>query len=197
MSHPKTGETWDAAFRAGKYDFLHRESEKERLKVIAELVAAFAATQGICEVVDIGCGEGLLLPLLDAAQVCRYVAVDISSVALERIPQSDIEVVRLCTSLGDWDGKPEPTAPRMIIASEILYYDPDGVAELVRVARSGSMAQRVIVSCVAAHPGKPNWAEASTRLWQELASSPLTEVSRHAVRDEQSGISWDIGAYSL
>ncbi|MEZ5792037.1 MAG: class I SAM-dependent methyltransferase [Nitratireductor sp.] len=197
MGHPKTGEAWDAGFLAGKYDFLHRESEQQRLKLIAGLVAGFAAQEGICEVVDVGCGEGLLLPLLDSDKVSRYVGVDISAVALERIPISDIEVLRLCTSLGDWDGKPEPAVPRVIVASEILYYDPDGVAELVRLAASGTMAQRTIVSCVAAHPGKPNWAEASRLLWQELALSPLKEVTRHAVRDAQTGISWDIAGFDI
>ncbi|MEZ5801348.1 MAG: hypothetical protein R3D29_13920 [Nitratireductor sp.] len=181
-----------------KYDFLHRESEKHRLKLIASLVADHAVAVGGCEVVDIGCGEGLLLPLLDASQVRRYVAVDISSVALERIPQSDIEVVRLCQSLGDWDGrKPEPVVSRVIVASEILYYDPDGVAELVRLAASGTVPQRIIVSPLAAHPGKPNWAEASTRLWQELASSPFNEIGRHRVRDAEASLSWDVAAYRL
>ncbi|MCB1450892.1 MAG: class I SAM-dependent methyltransferase [Nitratireductor sp.] len=197
MSHPKTGELWDAGFRAGKYDFLHKESEKERLKVIAGLVAGFAATHGICEVVDIGCGEGLLLPLLDQRLVSRYLGVDISTVALERLPASAIEVLRICKSLGEWDGKPEPMVPRVIVASEILYYDPDGVGELVRLATSSAVPQRILVSCVAAHPGKPNWAEASTRLWQELGEAPLNEIGRHSVQDGETGLSWDIGAYSL
>ncbi|MEZ5790213.1 MAG: hypothetical protein R3D34_05340 [Nitratireductor sp.] len=100
MSHPKTGELWDAGFRAGKYDSTRKV--KERLKVIAGLVAGFAATHGIARWWISAAGEGASAAAPGSRLVSRYLGVDISTVALERLPASAIEVLRICKS--EWDG---------------------------------------------------------------------------------------------
>jgi SAM-dependent methyltransferase len=185
---------WDERYRAGKYDYLHGSREMARLRALAQFVNE-SCIDGTCEIVDIGCGEGLLLGFLDPAKVARYVAVDLSAEALERIAPSRVPVVKLRSSLGEWEGGPRQVAPRVIVASEVLYYDPHGVRHLKRaIARAGNV-RAVIVSCVGGHPEHPNWREPSERLWAQLAAAGFGEPQWRRVEDNGTGIVWDFARY--
>lgn len=189
----QSGEAWDARYRAGKYDYLRAAGERVRLGEIARLIGAEIAARGPVEVADIGCGEGLLLEALKGTGVSLYVAVDPSAVALSRIPRSDIPVEKKRMALGEWDGSPAALAPRIFVASEVLYYAPDGVSALQALVRSCAKPAGVIVSIVAGEAGKPNWETASRRLWRELGAAGWGEASR--LRVAQSGHAWDIALF--
>ncbi|MFZ1813913.1 MAG: hypothetical protein WBO55_15350 [Rhizobiaceae bacterium] len=193
----KSAEAWDAEFRSGKYRFLHKPMELARLHMIAAMIGEASARMESVEVADVGCGEGLLLPLLDPATVSLYIALDVSAEALKGIPASTIPTVKACVRLQDWDAKPVPLAPRITVASEVLYYDPGSVAHLVRTLEGQLPGSLVIVSCVGAHPDKPNWEASSIRLWRELAQTGLEERERRTVADAPTGISWDVAVYAV
>ena len=195
MRQPKSGASWDAEFRAGKYEFLKTPAEQARLDEIAAMIGRSVAANGASEVADIGCGEGLLAGRLEGTGVTRYLGVDISAVALERIVETDIAVVRVCASLAEWDGRPKPEARRIIVASEVLYYDRAAVADLRRVAEA--CADEVIISCVAGHPDKPNWAAASKRLWADMAATGWQPVEARTLSDAATGIAWDLARYRV
>lgn len=190
-----TGQGWDAGYRHGRLAFLHRPEEQARLDEIAGIIGSLAARHGPCEVVDIGCGEGLLIGRLAGSAVVSYVGVDLSQVALGRLPQAPFPVRPVCAALGKWDGAPVGQAPRILVASEVLYYDPESVAHLERLVKAAPATVAAIVSCVAGKPDKPNWQEASARLWAALAKTgwPVCERRRPAKGD----LAWDIVAYDL
>jgi SAM-dependent methyltransferase len=187
----QSGEAWDERYRAGKYRFLRDAVERARLDRIARLIADIAARDGACEVVDIGCGEGLLLEAIGGLPITRYIGVDLSAVALSRLPRSDIETLAICKPFGQWDGRPEASAPRVYVASEVLYYAPDAGKALQRIVGGGPA--HVIVSCVAGEAGKPNWTAASRALWRELAATGWAKERAAQVR--QGGHVWDIVQY--
>ncbi|MEC9344332.1 MAG: class I SAM-dependent methyltransferase [Pseudomonadota bacterium] len=201
MRQARSGAHWDAEFSAGKYEFLKKPAEQMRLDTIAAMIAGSVAEHGPCEVVDVGCGEGLLLPRLSPPGVTRYVGLDISAVALERLPEADVPVVRVRASLAGWDGTPLPAGRRILVASEVLYYDQAAVGDLARAAErvsgAGNRTDEAIISCVAAHPDKPNWAAASDRLWAELAATGWPETGRERLVDPATGIAWDIARYRV
>jgi trans-aconitate methyltransferase len=192
---PNTGKSWDWGYQQGRFAFLHRPAEQLRLTAIARMIAGLIASKGACEVVDIGCGEGLLLDHLKGLAITRYIGLDLSHVALSRLPKADFAVSKVCKSLAQWDGEPAGNAPRILVASEVLYYEPDGVRELVRLGEGIASTCAAIVSCVAGHPGKPNWEQASQRLWHELAQTGWPQTERLSIRD--SGLMWDIAAHGV
>jgi SAM-dependent methyltransferase len=193
----KSAARWDADFRAGKLDFLHRPGEQRRLSEIAAMIGRSARQRGPVEVADLGCGEGLLLRQLDPSLVKRYVAIDISGVALKSIREGRVPVARVRSSVAAWDGRPEPIAPRVIVASEVLYYDPQGVTHLRKAAANTQRTVEVIVSCVAGRPDKPNWTASSLRLWHDMRLTGWRRLEMVTVRDERAGLAWDIARYAL
>ncbi len=193
----KSAARWDADFRAGRLDFLHRPGEQKRLCEIAAMIVRAARQHGPVEVVDLGSGEGLLLRQLDPALVKRYVAVDISGVALKTIREGRVPVARVRASVATWDGRPEPVAPRVIVASEVLYYDPQGVTHLRKAASAMPRTVEVIVSCVSGRPDKPKWTSSSQRLWLDMRLTGWRRIEAVTPRDERAGLAWDIARYSL
>lgn len=193
----KTAALWDAEFRSGKYAFLHKPAEQKRLAEIAAMVSRAAAARGQVEVADIGCGEGLLLRHLDSRQVSRYIAIDISGVALKSIREERIPVARVRNSLGDWDGRPVPLHPRIVIASEVLYYDPQAVTQMRKLLSRMPGRAELIISCVAGRSDKPNWAAASLELWRQVRLAGWRRIEHRTVRDERSGLAWDIARYAV
>jgi len=67
----------DQAYRQGAYDYLHSLAMLPRMSILAGYVRAL----GLSSVLDVGCGTGDLLDLLDP-QVA-YVGVDIAPAAVE------------------------------------------------------------------------------------------------------------------
>lgn len=82
---PQDESTWDREYAEGKWAFLERPDELARYAVIAALVARLAPGGRL---LDVGCGEGLLLDHLSdrlgAAGPASYTGIDLSSVAIER-----------------------------------------------------------------------------------------------------------------
>ncbi len=191
----KTGQGWDAGYRHGRFAFLRRPEELARLDEIAALIAALIARHGPCEIVDIGCGEGLLVPRLKSLSVTRYIGLDVSGVALSRVPSATFPVTRVCQPLAQWDGSPGGNSPRILVASEVLYYGADGVAQLQRLAQAIPATVAVIVSCVAGRRDKPNWDAASRRLWSEMTAPGWPVSARRVVQEGE--LAWDIAAYDI
>ena len=191
----KNASLWDAEFKSGRLGFLRRPSELRRFVEIGAMVARAAQQNGPVEVVDIGSGEGLLLSQLRTQSVQRYIALDISGVALKAIRDGLVPVARVRSSLAAWDGRPEPVAPRILVASEMLYYDPGGVMQLRKLAARWPRTIEVVVSCVAGRADKPNWAAASTALWRDMRATGWRRLELVQVADKQAELAWDIARY--
>jgi hypothetical protein len=129
--------------------------------------------------------------------VLRYVGVDISAVALGRVHRDNVPVERVRTSLAEWNGAPAPIARRVLVASEVLYYYRAAVDDLRRVVDATGTVSEIIVSCVAAHRDKPNWATASKQLWADLAATGWPEIQYERFVDPATGIAWDITRYRI
>lgn len=189
---------WNKEFSSGKWDFLRRNSEQKRLQLVAQMIERqLNETDGGC-VVDLGSGEGHLCNWLDGKRVRQYVAVDISDVALNNIVEANIPVTRICESLAKYSlDENLQAAPLVIVANEVLYYEPDSVDQLKRIAEGQKHGCVVLVSVVGPHPDKPNWTASSIRLWKEIDQLGWHKLEAQVVKDEESGVVWDIVAFEI
>lgn len=124
-------ERWEREYQYGRWDYLRALDELGHYSVVA----------GYCKylrrggaLLDLGCGEGLLLEALDGQSYSRYLGVDISSTAIARAPQgSDDRVGFEIADIGQF--VPRETFD-IIVFNETLYYLSDPIACLQRYAAS-------------------------------------------------------------
>lgn len=212
----RTPERWEAEFKAGKWDFLKDPSEQERLRVVCDMALTALSDDASFVLIDLGSGEGLLaehmIEALDRSApsngvtLAHYVPVDIAKAALDRIAQNRVPVSPVHASLRQLDvtsleaalGK-KGSVRAVIVANEVLTYDEDSVEQLLRVTdaieKMTDTKPLVIVSCVGPHPDKPNWTASSQALWEAVSQTRLSRIEARIVRDETSGVMWDIVAF--
>jgi 2-polyprenyl-3-methyl-5-hydroxy-6-metoxy-1,4-benzoquinol methylase len=127
-----TSQEWDREYRRGDWDYLSRASERPRYAVLAERIdARFLSGGG--DVLDLGCGSGILRERLADPSVASYTGVDVSGEAValaERraYPRSNF----IAASIDQW----EPNRPYdAIVFNEVLYYLPQPLESMRRFER--------------------------------------------------------------
>jgi 2-polyprenyl-3-methyl-5-hydroxy-6-metoxy-1,4-benzoquinol methylase len=121
---PVPGKIWEEQYRSGHWSFLREVDQMARYDVIAGYIESLMSRDA--SVLDVGCGEGLLLDRLRVAPYSRFVGIDISPTAVEqarekRLPRS----VFLCADAADFVVDEDFD---VIIFNEVLYYFPDPLA---------------------------------------------------------------------
>lgn len=116
-----------------EWDFQYSSKHWEYLKGIDEL-AHYSVIIGYChffknqgEILDVGCGEGILQERLQQYQYSRYVGIDISNEAiLSAYRRQDKRTTFLCAEISDYENE---ESFDIIIFNEVLYYlnDPIGI----------------------------------------------------------------------
>lgn len=76
-----TAESWSTEYRCGRWDYLRSLDELAHYSVVAGY-CKFLRPGGA--ILDLGCGEGVLLDALDSQTYSTYVGVDIAPAAIER-----------------------------------------------------------------------------------------------------------------
>jgi trans-aconitate methyltransferase len=180
---------WEQEYATGKLDFLDRPHEQLRHAVIACMISQHAPG----EVIDLGCGRGHQLMWLRAADVTRYVAVDVSPAALTALPASPIPVETVVSSIEDYRAPPRDIGA--IICAEALYFLDDPVGPLVRITRETKSARAIIVSLVVPNERKPNWRKGVDSVWNAFERSGLDVIDRVRIESTRAGIGWDVAIY--
>lgn len=128
---PMPKEIWEAEYLSGNYDHLEGLKELPRYSVIA----------GYCHylkpggsILDVGCGEALLLERLDRSRFSEYVGIDISDVAIRRA--SRVAHGRTRFICADVEVFTPPGLFDVIVFNECLYYLMDPVGVLRRYEQS-------------------------------------------------------------
>jgi SAM-dependent methyltransferase len=122
---PQPHEAWEAQYRGGRWDCLGRADEAARYGVIAGLLAH---QRPRC-VLDVGCGEGLLLDHFRPREGGSYLGIDLSAAAIEAAGRRGDDRAR-CVVADAEAFAPEERLDAVVL-NECLYYfrDPLGQAE--------------------------------------------------------------------
>lgn len=182
---------WEQEYADGCLDFLDRPHEQLRHAVISCLAARHATG----EMIDLGCGGGHQLLWLRPEHVTRYVAVDLSATALNRLPHSVIPVEKVVSSIEDYH--PPARDFGAIVCAEALYFLDDPIGPLRRIAGEARSAKAMIVSLVVPNERKPNWRKRVDFVWTAFERSGLPRIDRVRVESSSAGIAWDVGIYDL
>ena len=180
---------WDDEYTSGRWDFLSDPHEQTRLATIAAFIASYAPG----EVIDLGGGTGDLLNWVRPGTASRYTGVDVSEVALARIPQSVVPVEKVVTSLTDYT--PQARDVGCIVASEVLYFVDDPAVHVKRIADACKSVSGIVVSLVAPNKKKPNWERASNRVWAQFDALDWPLHQSVHVHNHQNDSGWDLRFY--
>lgn len=128
---PISQEDWEKEYREGDWDFLRGLDELARYSVIAGFLHRLRPGGSI---LDVGCGEAVLLEELLPYGASRYVGLDVSEVAIERCAARNFENASFVAAAAE-SYEPEERFD-VIVFNECLYYfnDPVGVVESYRRA---------------------------------------------------------------
>ncbi len=184
-------EQWDEEYAGGRWQFLDNPEEQMRHACIASFIATY--TPG--EVLDLGCGPAHLLQWVKPGSVTRYTGVDVSEVALTRVPDQEFPVEKIVESVSEFD--PGPRRADILIASEVLYFVEDPAAEIKRIVDACDYVGAVAISLVAPNEAKPNWERASNRVWSEIGKLGWQKHHSVRVRHDVSGTGWDLAFYLI
>jgi SAM-dependent methyltransferase len=123
---PVSREIWESQYRNGRWTFLQELEQMTRYSVICGYIHALARKGAL---LDVGCGEGILLDRLAAHDFAKYVGIDIAHAAVELARKKHGD--RSAFFQADAEHFVPAESFDAIIFNEVLYYfaDPLAVAQ--------------------------------------------------------------------
>ena len=117
---------WEQQYTTGAWAHLNNRCELARYRVVSGFIHAEARPVSL---LDLGCGEGVMLRHLDLDRIEHYTGLDVAQAALDKIKPRRSQDDYVCATLENflprrqWD---------VILFNEVLYYTFDPVASLRR-----------------------------------------------------------------
>lgn len=118
---------WEERFKEGKWNFIREIEEFARYSIILGYIQFLQGTESI---LDVGCGEGILCERLCEEMYTRYVGIDFSSVAIDRVSVQKNDKNRFYVAKIEEFITHEKFD--IIIFNECLYYFEDPISILQR-----------------------------------------------------------------
>ena len=125
---PATKLDWEEQYRAGRWELMRGLDELARYGVIAVFVRRLARGG---TVLDVGCGEGLLVDQLRPHGYRRYLGIDVSEAAIAQAAGRGDAATSFVA--GDAETQAPPAGPwDVVVFNESVYYFHEPVATLRR-----------------------------------------------------------------
>ena len=170
-------QVFDDQYRAGDWDYLRSSAEAPRFGVVAAYCTLFAPAGSVLEV---GCGEGILLRHLDRNGLADFTGIDISPVAIDKARSLEGDRVGfLCASAESFDPVRQFD---VIVFNEVLYYLDDPLDVVRRYDDALLDGGHFIVSMFS--------TMASRHIWRGLRRRYA--VLAHARLGTERGHRWDV-----
>ena len=176
---------WDRQYSSSTWTYL---SGLEQLPRYAVIEGWRRRLKPRGSVLDLGCGEGVLLDQIPVADDVNYTGVDLSRVAIDaatrKVRNAAIERF-VCADLVTFQ-PPPGAAFDVIVFNEVLYYLEDPIATINRYRAVLGRDGLVIVSVF--HENLRTWKAISTLLANQCLQTTV-------VHDVSSGKRWHLGVY--
>jgi 2-polyprenyl-3-methyl-5-hydroxy-6-metoxy-1,4-benzoquinol methylase len=176
--------------RDTEWDFLADPSETPRYAAVARYVHSFAPRG---RVLDVGCGEGLLLNYLDLTRI-DYHGFDISIAAIDRALRRHQNMSLFIASIEDYAPKDSQTFD-VIIFNEVLAQANNPMVSLMRYYQFLKPSGHVIVSQYQSKPGS-RAGLVSGALQNEVAAGRVRVVAESEVRNFVAGLRWKVYCFA-
>lgn len=177
-------DSWSQSYAAGKWDFMRSPEESERYRTLVSHCRRVAQPA----VLDIGCGEGILLEHFQNAGLtpARYLGLDIAAAAIDKArllhPGFHFEATDAETY--------QPDAQYdVIVLNECLYYFRRPLKVLKNL--EAGLAPQGIFVVSAYHPSHD--VQRFRRYWENLVSA--YECLEHVIVSNRREITWNIGVF--
>jgi len=182
-----TAAGWDEEYEAGRWAFLRSLPESGRYGIIGMWLTL---TKSIGDVLDIGCGEGLLYERLQPMGVTRYVGVDLSPASLQ-IANVDPKIASLRAgdmhSFAPEDGETFSA----IVFNEVLHFAEDPAAVVARYVPF--LTDDGVIALSMYSPNKPESGanKLIAKLWQATDDAAKWEVlDDYRLVSDKKGVTW-------
>jgi len=171
---------WERSYQRGRWDFLNHPEQLAHYSVIIGYITYYRKNGAI---LDVGCGEGILLDRMCACSYSRYVGIDVSETAINKALKKKMEKCAFAkTSVQDFKSEEKFDA---IVLNEVLYYfeNPMQILEHCKTFLKDNGILIVSMYC----------SEETSELWKKIESvyAPLEET-KISNRDNTS---WVCKAY--
>ena len=139
-------ETWEAQYAAGRWDFLGELSELARFSVLAGYICHLKPGGAV---LDVGCGQGVLLRRLPSSSYSKYLGIDLSGSAIAVAQNQQNE--RSAFLVADCEHYAPAERFDVIVFNEVLSCLRDPLRAVERYARSLNPGGIMLMSnCMAA-----------------------------------------------
>jgi 2-polyprenyl-3-methyl-5-hydroxy-6-metoxy-1,4-benzoquinol methylase len=181
--------TWEHLYHDGRWNFLHDLDEMARYAVIAGCASAIVRDGG--ELLDAGCGEGILLQYLNQSRL-RYHGIDWSSIAIERAQARHGLSTFTCVDMSQYcDTATEKYD--VIVFNEVLYYCVSPEAVVGKYLHCLKKTGAIIVSMY--DQGVGEVARRASLAWRALATPAWTVLYAVQLTNSRTALSWQIRAF--
>ncbi len=177
---------WEQQFRQGVWDVLKSVAEVPRYGAIC---AYLQQLDRPISLLDVGCGEGLILKFCDRAWLNCYTGLDISQEALNKITALLPGDNLICSSVEEFS-----TEQRfdVILFNEVLYYTTDPYSQLIKFKKYLNPGGLFLISTF---KGLGLFARNSRSLrlvWQLIGDCKWKIIDDVVIRNASRGLSWRI-----
>lgn len=172
----KSKELWDNQFRDGKWNYLGSQSQMGHYLTIIGCIAGLKKKPNI---LDAGCGQGILLKYLDPINFNEYLGIDFSSEAIKQA--KDYENNQINFSVSKIETWKSDKIFDIIIFNESIYYLENPIETLLEYDNYLSEGGFFIISI---YSYKNNY-----KIWKELKNNFKIEYEFHIPGEEMG---WDV-----
>jgi 2-polyprenyl-3-methyl-5-hydroxy-6-metoxy-1,4-benzoquinol methylase len=174
-------DAWEKDYREHKWDqLISKSAEAGNLAVIAHMLA-FALRKPQSRLLDVGCGNGVLLKLLQGLRLeVDYLGTDISAESLAQLNSQFPDAKTLCADMANVDEVPGRFD--VVVINECLFHAE--YAKVIEAYRHKVGPDGFMIVSMVQNPGR-------TFIWRAIAKR-MNEIMSFTIRNDRVKHVWTV-----
>jgi 2-polyprenyl-3-methyl-5-hydroxy-6-metoxy-1,4-benzoquinol methylase len=179
-------ERFEEQYRQGGWDFLNSDLELPRYGVISSYMKNLGRPISL---LDVGCGEGLILKFCDREWLVSYWGLDPSQTALDRISNILPGDRLVCAALEEFSTDQKFD---VILFNEVLYYTTDPESQLNSFRTYLKPGGVVLISAFKKSGLFARNSCSIRSVWSLIDKCKWKKLNQVVIKNIQHGLSWNI-----